>query len=299
MSASSARCDISPSTSRPSRESSERWLRQYLIAARSACTVDRRPAIRRRWPVRRPDCARSAEAIVAAARPADQRARFLADVARWRRACRPARTCSTSAPTATASRSDSPPACWQRQVQPAAPDTHAGGHPPAARVRARCVLPHRRCRLRASTCRCCSIDDPVAAAAGAAQTTRWVSVPQIDAAQLAAYVFTSGSTGAPVPHRKTWGRLVQCVRAEAARLPGERPRRLRDPRHRAATAHVRLRIHRAAAAAKRRALCAERPFFPADIAAALAAVPRPRMLISTPVHLRALLAADTALPALD
>src|ERR1700691_1967195 len=45
------------------------------------------------------------------------------------------------------------------------------------------------------------------------------SVPQIDAGQLAAYVFSSGSSGAPVPHAKSWGRLVQCVRAEVTRLP--------------------------------------------------------------------------------
>jgi len=47
------------------------------------------------------------------------------------------------------------------------------------------------------------------------------------------------------------------------------------------------------------ALCAERPFFPADIAAALTALPRPRVLVSTPVHLRALLTAELALPALE
>ena len=29
------------------------------------------------------------------------------------------------------------------------------------------------------------------------------AVPVIDGAQLVAYVFTSGSTGVPVPHRKT------------------------------------------------------------------------------------------------
>ena len=47
------------------------------------------------------------------------------------------------------------------------------------------------------------------------------------------------------------------------------------------------------------ALCAERPFYPADIAAALEAVPRPRLLVSTPVHLRALLASGIALPRVD
>jgi acyl-coenzyme A synthetase/AMP-(fatty) acid ligase len=46
-------------------------------------------------------------------------------------------------------------------------------------------------------------------------------------------------------------------------------------------------------------LCAERPFFPADIAAHLQRLPRPRVLSSTPVHLRALLRAGTPLPPLD
>jgi acyl-coenzyme A synthetase/AMP-(fatty) acid ligase len=44
---------------------------------------------------------------------------------------------------------------------------------------------------------------------------------------------------------------------------------------------------------------AERPFYPADIAAAVAAAPRPRVLVTTPVHLRTLLAAGVEWPALD
>jgi acyl-coenzyme A synthetase/AMP-(fatty) acid ligase len=47
------------------------------------------------------------------------------------------------------------------------------------------------------------------------------------------------------------------------------------------------------------ALTAERPFYPADICAALAAVPRPRVLVSTPLHLRALITAGLAVPELD
>jgi hypothetical protein len=43
-------------------------------------------------------------------------------------------------------------------------------------------------------------------------------VPQIPREQLAAIVFTSGSTGAPLPYKKTWGRLARCVRDGAARL---------------------------------------------------------------------------------
>ena len=42
-----------------------------------------------------------------------------------------------------------------------------------------------------------------------------------------------------------------------------------------------------------------KPFYPQDIVAALDAVPRPRMLVTTPFHLSALLACDLDLPAVD
>jgi acyl-coenzyme A synthetase/AMP-(fatty) acid ligase len=47
------------------------------------------------------------------------------------------------------------------------------------------------------------------------------------------------------------------------------------------------------------AFTAERPFYPADIRAAIDAAPRPRVLITTPVHLRTVLADDLELPGLD
>jgi acyl-coenzyme A synthetase/AMP-(fatty) acid ligase len=124
-------------------------------------------------------------------------------------------------------------------------------------------------------------------------------VPQIDAGQLAAYVFTSGSSGTPVPHAKTWGRLVQCVRAEMTRLAPIDPAQCAilgtvPAQHMYGFESTVLLPLQSGAA-----LCAERPFFPADIAAALSALPRPRVLISTPVHLRALLTAELALPALE
>jgi acyl-coenzyme A synthetase/AMP-(fatty) acid ligase len=124
-------------------------------------------------------------------------------------------------------------------------------------------------------------------------------VPMIDAGRLAAYVFTSGSSGTPVPHPKTWGRLVQCVQAEVTRLgihqmPGCAILGTVPAQHMYGLESTALLPLLGAGA-----LCAERPFFPADIAAALAALPQPRVLVSTPVHLRALLAAGTALPALE
>ena len=121
-------------------------------------------------------------------------------------------------------------------------------------------------------------------------------VPQIDAARIMAYVFTSGSTGAPVPHRKTWGFLVGCVRAAADRL------RLLDGR--AATligtvpaqhmygfeSTVLLALIGGLAFSNRQ------PFYPVDIRDELAAIPQPRVLVTSPIHLRALLAAGQALP---
>lgn len=47
------------------------------------------------------------------------------------------------------------------------------------------------------------------------------------------------------------------------------------------------------------AVHAGRPLFPADIATALAELPRPRVLISTPVHLRAIIDSPQAFPQVD
>ena len=47
------------------------------------------------------------------------------------------------------------------------------------------------------------------------------------------------------------------------------------------------------------AVHAGRPLFPADIAAALAELPRPRVLVSTPVHLRAIVGSDQQFPQVD
>ncbi|MFO1206779.1 MAG: AMP-binding protein [Burkholderiales bacterium] len=124
-------------------------------------------------------------------------------------------------------------------------------------------------------------------------------VPRIDPGSLAALVFTSGSTGAPVPHAKTWGNLLLSVRAEAERLGIDRthlPAILGTvpPQHMYGFETTVLMPLASGAA-----LCAERPFYPADIALALAKLPRPRVLVTTPVHLRALLNCGVALPSVD
>lgn len=132
-------------------------------------------------------------------------------------------------------------------------------------------------------------------AAGAAH----FEVPRIAADQLAAIVFTSGSTGMPVPYKKTWGPLARCVLNGAPRLG------LLDGRTHTLVGTVPgqhmygFESTVLLALLSGNALCAERPFYPADIAAAVARVPRPRALVTTPIHLRTLLRSEIEFPPLD
>jgi acyl-coenzyme A synthetase/AMP-(fatty) acid ligase len=125
------------------------------------------------------------------------------------------------------------------------------------------------------------------------------AVPQIPVWQLAAIVFTSGSTGVPLPFKKTWGRLAEGVRNGAPLLG------LLDGKTHTLVGTVPAQHMYGfestvlLALLSGNAFSAARPFYPADICAAIDAVPRPRALISTPIHLRTLLAADIELPPVD
>ncbi len=69
----------------------------------------------------------------------------------------------------------------------------------------------------------CSIDLPQVAfpARPSARASIW-RVPLIPAQRVVADIYTSGSTGLPVPHRKRWGPLMQCLQVAAARLEFDR-----------------------------------------------------------------------------
>ena len=94
------------------------------------------------------------------------------------------------------------------------------------------------------------------------------------------------------PNAKTWAQLPHQHRAEPGRARRTCSAGRRDAarrRHGAAAAHVRHGDVGAAAAARRRSRCIRaRPFFPADVARALHDAPTPPLLVTTPVHLRAL-----------
>ena len=126
-----------------------------------------------------------------------------------------------------------------------------------------------------------------------------IAPPRIAASQPAVIVFTSGSTGVPLAHRKSWGEVVRSVRAEAQRLG------LLDGRRHSIVATVPpqhmfgFESTVLLALQSGSAMSAAHPFYPADICSVLAGAPRPRMLVTTPIHLKVLLASGLDLPQPD
>jgi len=127
---------------------------------------------------------------------------------------------------------------------------------------------------------------------------RPLEAPAFAASTVAAIAFTSGSTGEPTPHAKSWGGLALGAMGQAQRLDlssggsvtlvGTVP-----PQHMyGLESTVLLALQNGLA------LHAGRPCYPADIRAALEQTPEQRVLVTTPVHLRALLVDHTPLPRL-
>ena len=124
-------------------------------------------------------------------------------------------------------------------------------------------------------------------------------LPAFPAGQPAAVLFTSGSTGRPQPHGRSWGELVASALAAGRRLDiaalGEAALIGTVPHQHSygLESLVMLALQHGLV------LSAERPFYAADIRALLAATPRPRILVTTPVHLRVLLAEPGELAQVD
>ncbi len=119
--------------------------------------------------------------------------------------------------------------------------------------------------------------------------------PEFPSEQLIGILFTSGSTGEPLASPRTWGALCAGVKAEAQAL------RLAELCGHPANSGIAvlgtvpaqhsygLESTLALPLQNGYALAADQSFYPADIIAALTLLPRPRVLVTTPFHLRVLI----------
>ncbi|WP_323748587.1 AMP-binding protein [Dyella silvae] len=120
--------------------------------------------------------------------------------------------------------------------------------------------------------------------------------PAIPADQVVAIGYTSGSTGVPKGNLKTWGsfnasnagnlRMLHAAVGSDFHVVATVP-----PQH-----MFGMEMSVLLPLLDNVSVHAGRPFFPADVATALADVPAPRVLVTTPVHLRALIESGVALP---
>ena len=120
--------------------------------------------------------------------------------------------------------------------------------------------------------------------------------PLIPAEQVVAIGYTSGSTGTPSANAKTWGSFHASNAGNLAMLhaaigPCFEIVATVPPQH-----MYGMEMSVLLPLLGEVGVHAGRPFFPADVAAALAEVQAPRLLVTTPVHLRALVESGIALP---
>jgi acyl-coenzyme A synthetase/AMP-(fatty) acid ligase len=123
-------------------------------------------------------------------------------------------------------------------------------------------------------------------------------VPSIAAEHRVAIGFTSGSTGQPKENPKSW-RSVCASSASNAKLVDALDRDVNvvatvPPQH-----MYGLEMSVLLPLCSRAAIDVSQPFFPADIAQALQRISAPRILVTTPFHLRALLQSDVVLPEVE
>ncbi len=132
------------------------------------------------------------------------------------------------------------------------------------------------------------------------QAVEALAAATVAADAVALVAFTSGSTGTPSANPKTWASVACSTAQNLAALsdlwPADAVRRLVatvPPQHMyGMELSVLLPLFAAVG------VHAARPFFPDDVARALAEAGAPALLVTTPVHLRALVESGVALPPL-
>jgi acyl-coenzyme A synthetase/AMP-(fatty) acid ligase len=147
------------------------------------------------------------------------------------------------------------------------------------------------------------VDDAYVEHARPAQPPTALFLPAVPPDRVVVIGYTSGSTGRPRPNPKTWGGFAACTALNASRLRDLLPAKWEGllpwivatvpPQHMYGMEFSVLMpllggmgVH------------GGHPLYPADVVSALADVPGPRILVSTPVHLRALLDSGVELPEL-
>lgn len=119
-------------------------------------------------------------------------------------------------------------------------------------------------------------------------------IPELPADHLMAIAFTSGSTGRAKPNLKRWGELVSGAQQARQRFGFSTDLSVVatvPPQHM-------YGLETSIMAPLLSGVCihASRPFFPEDVRAALADTPPRRVLVTTPVHLRACVEAQLVWP---
>lgn len=113
---------------------------------------------------------------------------------------------------------------------------------------------------------------------------------------IIATLFTSGSTGTPQAHPKTWASLTRTAQLDAQCFTPE-------PVNLVATVPSQhmfgLQTTVLLPLLGNCTIHDSKPFFPADIRAALQAIPAPRALITTPAHLRTCMISNLQVPQLE
>lgn len=121
-------------------------------------------------------------------------------------------------------------------------------------------------------------------------------IPEIPASHVAAIAFTSGSTGTPQPHLKSWSSMVRIARNTGHRLIPDDTKEVSivatvPPQHMyGLETSIMLPLQH------KGVLHGGRPFFPVDIRDALETVPADRILITTPIHLKACIESSVKFP---